>query len=179
METLTVPVTHVIVSSNKSFDQVAEAIESMAVADKIDLALVEQIILASKSWDDFQEKISSKMGSNTFMLFTEIDHGSLMSLAFEGVKAKLYVIGNPLIARQMLEQNLEVGLYVPLRLFVYENKQGMTQIAYDKPSSLMGQFQNEKISAVAQMLDRKLEELVTTAAGIVRLTEEHVISMGS
>ncbi|WP_460206121.1 DUF302 domain-containing protein [Scytonema sp. NUACC21] len=44
------------------------------------------------------------------------------------VKAKLYVIGNPLIAKQMLEQNLGVGLYVPLRLFVYEDQKGRTQI---------------------------------------------------
>ncbi len=166
METLTGSGTHVVVSSNNSFEQVAEAIESMAMADKIDLAIVEQIVLASKSWDDFREAFESKVGSNGFMTFTKIDHGSLMSLTFEGVKAKLYVIGNPLIAKQMLEQNLGVGLYVPLRLFVYEDKEGRTQIAYDKPSSLLGQFQNEKISAVAQMLDRKLEELTTTAAGL-------------
>lgn len=167
METLTMLGTHVIVSSNKSFEQVAEAVDSMAMAGKIDLAVIEQIVLVSKSWDDFREKIESKVGSigsSGFMTFTEIDHGSLMSLAFEGVKAKLYVIGNPLFAKQMLEQNLGVGLYVPLRLFVYEDKEGRTQIAYDKPSSLLGQFQNEKISAVAQMLDRKLEELATTAA---------------
>ena len=164
MKTITVPVTHVIVSSNKAFDQVAEAVDSMAMAGKIDLGVVEQIVLASKSWDDFQEMLESKVGSSGFMTFTEIDHGSLMSLAFEGVKAKLYVIGNPLIAKQMLEHNLGVGLYVPLRLFVYENQEGKTQIAYDKPSSLLGQFQNGKISAVAQMLDRKLEELATKAA---------------
>jgi hypothetical protein len=47
---------------------------------------------------------------------------------------------------------------------VYEDTEGKTQIVYDKPSSLLGQFQNEKISAVAQMLDHKLEELATTAA---------------
>jgi uncharacterized protein (DUF302 family) len=164
METLTGAATHVVVSSSKSFEQVVEAIESMAIADKIDLAIVEQIILASKSWDEFREAFESKVGSNGFMTFTKIDHGSLMSLAFEGVKAMLYIIGNPLIARQMLEQNLGVGLYVPLRLFVYEDKDGKTHIVYDKPSSLLGQFQNEKISAVAQMLDRKLEELATTAA---------------
>jgi uncharacterized protein (DUF302 family) len=164
METLSGAGTHVVVSSNKSFEQVVEAIESMAIADKIDLAIVEQIILASRSWDEFREAFEKKVGSNGFMTFTKIDHGSLMSLAFEGVKAKLYIIGNPLIARQMLEQNLEVGLYVPLRLFVYEDKEGRTHITYDKPSSLLEQFQNDKISAVAQMLDRKLEELATTAA---------------
>ncbi|GAB1544339.1 hypothetical protein NUACC21_70150 [Scytonema sp. NUACC21] len=166
MGTLTGSGTHVVVSSNKSFEQVAEAIESIAMAGKMDLEVVEQIVLASKSWDEFREAIASKIGSSGLMTFTKIDHGSLMSLASQGVKAKLYVIGNPLIAKQMLEQNLGVGLYVPLRLFVYEDQEGRTQITYDKPSSLLKEFQNEKISAVAQMLDRKLEELAIAAAGV-------------
>ncbi|MCC5611805.1 DUF302 domain-containing protein [Nostoc sp. CHAB 5834] len=161
METLTLSRTHIIVSSDKSFEQVVEAIESIAMTDKLDLAVVEQIVLASNSWDEFQEALQSKIGSSGLMTFTKIDHGSLMSLAFEGYKAKLYVIGNPLIAKQMLEQNLGVGLYVPLRMLVYENQQGKTQISYEKPSSLLGQFQNNKILAIALMLDRKLEELTT------------------
>ncbi|MEH2169611.1 MAG: DUF302 domain-containing protein [Nostoc sp.] len=161
METLTLSRTHIIVSSDKSFEQVVEAIESIAMTDKLDLAVVEQIVLASNSWDEFQEALQSKIGSSGLMTFTKIDHGSLMSLAFEGNKAKLYVIGNPLIAKQMLEQNLGVGLYVPLRMLVYENQQGKTQISYEKPSSLLGQFQNDKILAIALMLDRKLEELTT------------------
>ncbi|BAZ49782.1 hypothetical protein NIES4103_23940 [Nostoc sp. NIES-4103] len=164
METLTLSRMHVIVSSNKSFEQVIQALESIAMTDQVDLAVVEQLVLASNSWDEFQEALQSKIGSRGLMTFTKIDHGSLMSLAFQGTKAQLYLIGNPLIARQMLEQNLGVGLYVPLRMLVYQNQQGKTEISYDKPSSVLGQFQNEKILAVALMLDQKLEELTTALA---------------
>jgi hypothetical protein len=36
-------------------------------------------------------------------------------------------------------------------------------VEYDEPSSLFGQFQNDRISPTAAMLDKKLEALVTTA----------------
>lgn len=163
METLTASQMHVSVSTNKSFEEFTAAIEAIALKDQMDLAGVEELVLASQSWDEFQDKLESKIGSRGLMTFNVIDHGSLMSLAFAGTKAKMYVIGNPLIARQMLEQNLEVGLYVPLRMLVYEDREGRTQITYDRPSFLLGQFQNPKILAIAQMLDGKLEEIISRA----------------
>ena len=43
------------------------------------------------------------------------------------------------------------------------NVAGGTCLECDKPSSLFGQFQNDRISPTAAMLDKKLEALVTTA----------------
>lgn len=159
MEMMTELNPYVVVSADKPYEQVVAALESIAMTGKIDLAEVEKIVLASNSWDEFQATMETKVGNRNLMTFTEIGHGSLMSLAFEGTKAKLYVIGNPLIARQMLEENLAVGLYVPLRLLIYENPSGQTQITYDRPSALLSKFQNQKILTVARMLDQKLEEL--------------------
>lgn len=64
----------------------------------------------------------------------------------------------------MLRHDPGVALYVPLRLCVHEDRAGVTRISYDKPSSLMAQFESEPIAEVAEMLDRKLEELATRAA---------------
>ena len=99
------------------------------------------------------------------MIFSKFDQGALLALADKSTKAMLYILGNPLIAIQMLEHNPAVALYVPLRLAVYEDDQGSTFVVYDQPSSLLGQFQNEKITSVAHGLDEKLEELAMTAAG--------------
>ena len=40
---------------------------------------------------------------------------------------------------------------------------GKTCLEYDTPSTLFGQFGNPKITEVAAMLDRKLEQLVADA----------------
>ena len=49
-------------------------------------------------------------------------------------------------------------------VFVYADESGKTFVSYDRPSALLGQFQNEKIGMVAQMLDQKLDGLANMAA---------------
>jgi uncharacterized protein (DUF302 family) len=81
-------------------------------------------------------------------------------------KATLFVLGNPLIANRIFGHDLAAGLHVPLRLYVFSDTSGKTCIEYDKPSSLLNQFKNENVLAIAGMLDGKLEKLAAEAASI-------------
>jgi uncharacterized protein (DUF302 family) len=64
----------------------------------------------------------------------------------------------------MLEHVPEVGLYVPVRIYVHQDGQATTRIEYDRVPLIFERFGNEQVNEVARMLDRKLEELATTAA---------------
>ena len=48
-------------------------------------------------------------------------------------------------------------------VLIYEDESGKTCLEYDRPSSLFGQFGNDRIKPTAEMLDRKLEALVAKA----------------
>jgi uncharacterized protein (DUF302 family) len=74
-----------------------------------------------------------------------------------------YVVGNPLFALQMTQHDVRASLYAPLRVLLYEDEEGKTCVEYDRPSTLFGQFGNAKVTEVAAMLDRKLEQLVAEA----------------
>ena len=63
----------------------------------------------------------------------------------------------------MTQHDIRAGLYAPLRVLIYEDEKGKTCIEYDKPSTLFGEFGNAKVTEVATMLDRKLEQLVAEA----------------
>ena len=63
----------------------------------------------------------------------------------------------------MTRHNLAAGLYAPLRLLLYENDHGKACLEYDRPSSLLGQFNDQRIAAVAAALDQKMEKLVAQA----------------
>ena len=102
-------------------------------------------------------------GPSGFLLFGTTDHGALLRIVGQKRKAIQYVVGNPLFALQMTQHDIRAGLYAPLRVLLYEDDRGRTCLEYDKPSSLFGQFQNDRISPTAPMLDKKLEDLVTTA----------------
>src|SRR5262249_29885016 len=104
-------------------------------------------------------------GPSGFMVFATMDHGVLQALTGRPARAVQYVVGNPLFAVQMTRHNVAAGLYAPLRLLVYEDESGKAIVEYDQQSSLFGQFGDERITEVAEMLNRRMEALVAAAAG--------------
>lgn len=122
------------------------------------------VVTSNKSFDQVNEAVRSLVAKNGMMIMAQVDQGKMLSMTGLKLQATLYLIGNPTVGKQLFEQNHGVGLCVPLRLFVYSDESGKTQVSYDKPSTLLSQFQNDKVKMVAQMLDQKLEGLATMAA---------------
>ena len=48
-------------------------------------------------------------------------------------------------------------------MLIHEADDGKTNIEYDRPSSLFGQFGDERVSPMAAALDQKLEDLAAAA----------------
>lgn len=113
--------------------------------------------------DEARSRIEAMAGTSGFMLFGTIDHGALLSIFKKRTRAIQYVVGNPLFALQMTQHNVAAGLYAPLRVLIYEGDQARTVVEYDLPSSVFGQFNDERVTAVARMLDKKLADLVAEA----------------
>ena len=107
--------------------------------------------------------IEAMAGRSGLMLFETHDHGSLLRIVGLKRKAFQYVVGNPLIAIQMTRHVIGAGLYAPLRVLLYEDEEGNACMEYDRPSSIFGQFSDDRIALVAASLDQKLEDLAATA----------------
>ena len=100
------------------------------------------------------------------MRFFTLDHSAWMARVGLNARARVYTIGNPLIARTMLEHDIAAGLNVPVRLMIYEGPVSRTtRLTYDLPSSLMSGLKNKKVDAAAKKLDAKLIALAVDATG--------------
>ncbi len=119
---------------------------------------------SGKSFKDVSKSIEKLVAKSGMMVMAEVDQGKMLSMAGLKLNAKLFLIGNPNVGKQIFEQDRGAGLYVPLRIFVYEDKDGKTYVSYDRPSALMGQFDNKKVAMVGKMLDEKIEGLAAMAA---------------
>ena len=150
----------VYLETNKPFEEVAKALERQLGTFDPD---VRKAVAESGDTEAAKARIEAMAGPSGLMLFGTQDHGALLRLAGQKRKAIQYVVGNPLVALQMTQHDIRAGLYAPLRVLLYEDERGRTCLEYDKPSSLFGQFNDDRIAPVAAMLDRKLEDLVTTA----------------
>jgi uncharacterized protein (DUF302 family) len=121
-------------------------------------------VASDKPFDEVSQAVKTLVAKNGMMVMAELNQGKMLSMTGLDLKATLFVVGNPQVGKQLFEQDHAVGLYVPLRVFVYSDKSGKTFVSYDKPSSVLGQFDDQKISMVARMLDEKLGGLANMAA---------------
>jgi len=153
-------VDHVRLATDKPFEEVAQAFERQLGRFDPD---VRRAAAESGDTEAARARIEAMAGPSGLMLFGTQDHGALLRLAGQKRKAIQYVVGNPLVALQMTQHDIRAGLYAPLRVLLYEDERGRTCLEYDKPSSLFGQFNDDRIGPTAAMLDKKLEALVAAA----------------
>ncbi len=160
MNTTRISVDHVRLATEKPFDEVTRAFERQLGRFEPG---VYQALAAGGDAEGARTKIEAMAGPSGLMLFGTQDHGSLLRLGGQQRKAIQYVVGNPLFALQMTQHDIRASLYAPLRVLIYEDERGQTCVEYDRPSSLFGQFGNDRIAPTAVMLDRKLEALVSAS----------------
>jgi uncharacterized protein (DUF302 family) len=139
------------------FTPVARAADTTFTATRVSVP-------SSKSFEQVVDALKSLVAKNGMMVMAEVDQGKMLSMTGLSLKATLFLVGNPTVGKQVFEQEHGAGLYLPLRVFVFADANGKTFVEYDKPSSILGQYKNEKVSMVADMLDKKLQGLATMAA---------------
>ena len=155
-----ITVDHVRRTTDKPFEGVTTAFERQLGRFEPG---VYQALAAGGDAEGARAKIEAMAGPSGFMLFATHNHGALLRLAGQHREAIQYVVGNPLFALRMTQHDIRASLYAPLRVLIYEDEQGKTCVEYDRPSSLFGQFGNDRIAPTAAMLNRKLDALVATA----------------
>jgi uncharacterized protein (DUF302 family) len=154
---------HCVHVSARTYDEVTASIEEQV--GRIEGAAFAELVAAARDAEDFESRVRAVEGPSGFMTFFAADHGAWLGRIGIAARAKLYVLGNPLIARTMLRHDLSVGLDVPVRLIVYEEAGGC-RLAYDLPSSLMAYTANAPLLEAARELDAKLIALARTVTGV-------------
>jgi uncharacterized protein (DUF302 family) len=152
-----VQVEHVKIESTKSFMQVKAALESSV--PQLDTGIFG--LLQRGESDRARRELER---GPELSVFNSRDHGGLLQITGQLRKAVQYDIGNPLTASRMTRHQLPAALYAPLRVVLYENEAGRATFEYDRPSSLFGQFGDERVTAIARELDASLERVLVKAA---------------
>ncbi|MBS0232074.1 MAG: DUF302 domain-containing protein [Proteobacteria bacterium] len=158
VSTKSIPFEHVRIICRRTFSEVRAALDA-------NLPKLNEHIKVLLSNGD-QERIKEiEAHGPTLYMFLSRDHGELLEIAGRKRNAVQYEIGNPITASKMTRHNLGAALYAPLRVVLFETEAGDVVFEYDKPSTLFGQFENNKISEVARSLNRELEAELLKAAG--------------
>jgi len=141
---------HVAIEATKPFEAVKAALENL-------VPWLDPIISEALRQGDIARAKEALQRGPELAIFSARNHGGLLRIAGLARKAVQYEIGNPLTATRMTRHRMAAALYAPLRVLLYENETGRAVFEYDRPSSLFGQFGDERVTAVARELDASLE----------------------
>jgi len=99
------------------------------------------------------------------MLFMQFDHGAILrkETGRDTPRMIRFIIGNPLIMKEMAKHVPEAGSYAPVTVLADERADGV-HLSYDRMASLLAPYMNPDALEVARNLDKKVEDLLRQAA---------------
>jgi uncharacterized protein (DUF302 family) len=121
-------------------------------------------IPSSKSFDQTVEAFKMAVNKGGMMVMSTVDQRNMLKMTGLEMKGTLFLVGNPNVGKQVFEKDPAAGLYLPLRVYIYQGSDNKTYLSYDKPSVVLKSFNNASIDQTAAMLDQKLDMLTHMVA---------------
>ena len=119
----------------------------------------------ARSFAELKNAAEIGLSKTGLMLFMQLDHGAVVrkETGRETPKMIRFLIGNPLIMKEMAKHVPDAGSYAPVTVLVDERADGV-HLSYDRMESLLAPYGNHDALQVAQNLDKKIEDLLLQAA---------------
>jgi uncharacterized protein (DUF302 family) len=121
-----------------------------------------ELVVSRAPWSAVQAAVNERVGPTGFVAMARIDQGALLSLSGDALDGTLYLVGNPILARDVTTGDPAAVLYAPFRVAIYRDSSG-AHISYDLPSSVLGSLDSARINEIAIELDRKIQLTVDAA----------------
>ena len=149
--------------ASKRFDDVVATIK--AGIGHPDMAEFWSSTQKASSAAELESTIQKAVGKTGLMLFLAFDHGAIISKTTGRETSRIirFVIGNPLIMKEMAKHVPDAGSYAPVTVLVDERADGI-HLSYDRMASLLAPYENSNALEVARTLDTKVEDLLRRAA---------------
>jgi len=150
-------------TSSMRFDDVVTALN--AAIGHPDIAEFWKSTQRAHSFAELESTIEKAVGNAGLMLFAEFDHGAIVrkETGRDTPRIIRFVIGNPLIMKEMAKHVPDAGSYAPVTVLVDERTDGV-HLSYDRLASLLAPYENPDALEVARNLDMKVEDLLRQAA---------------
>lgn len=155
----TAAVERVDISTGLTYDVLVRAFEREL--GHWDPAAGNLLVERQASWSDVERDVERMAGPHGLMIFFRVNQGAVTSLSGKVKRCSLYLVGNPVIANQILSIDLRASFYVPFRVCLYgAGDPGGAVISYDRPSSFLGQLGRPELKEIGALLDQKIDGVV-------------------
>ena len=99
-------------------------------------------------------------------VFARVDHaGGAETVGLKLAPEQLLIFGNPKLGTPAMQDDAMAGLYLPLKVLVYEDDAGQTWLAYEAPAEMLGDLSVPEDAAYLKKMTGALAKLTGKAAG--------------
>lgn len=99
-------------------------------------------------------------------LFARVNHGAgAASVDLALGDAELLIFGNPKLGTPAMQADPLAGLYLPLRVLVYEDAAGQVWLSYEDPEAMLGDLALPEGASYVKAMAGALGKLTAAAAG--------------
>lgn len=150
-------------TSSKPFDTVVAALKS--AVGQPDMAEFFKASRAATSFPDLERVVQGGLGRTGFMLFAEFDLGAVLrrKSGSRTPNSMRFLVGNPLIMKEMVKHVPDAGSYAPVTVLVDERPDGV-HLSYNRMESYLLPYGSVEALAVARNLDAKITALLRECA---------------
>jgi uncharacterized protein (DUF302 family) len=152
-------------TSSKPFDAVVAMLRS--AIGQPDMIEFFKATRATNDFRDLERVVQKGLGRTGLMLFAEYDLGDILrrETGSDTPQIMRFVVGNPLIMKEMVKHVPDAGSYAPVTILIDERPDGV-HLTYDKMESYLLRYANVEALAVARDLDAKVTTLLRECAGL-------------
>jgi len=125
-----------------------------------DIIVKESCLSVSETANNIKNIVSSK-GLSVFAIINHSGNAKMVNMKLN--ESKMVIFGNPKLGTALMQQDMRVGLDLPLRVLVYRDTDGKVKMAYRDGSWLANKHilhAPEKVVKVNKGMDK-----ITTKAG--------------
>lgn len=121
--------------------------------------------VSNSGFADTVKKVETAIKERGAMIVATIDHQNMLRMVGASIRgSKTIEFGKPDMMKMLLPDNPEIGVEMPLKIYVYERADGKTVLSYRKLSSAFASYGKEPLANAGQMMDMMLAEIVAEAA---------------
>jgi uncharacterized protein (DUF302 family) len=158
-------VAHINLNTGLDYHQLIQAFERSV--GHWDPTLGASLWKEAASWPKVEATVAKAGEPFGLMVMAKIDQGRLTSLSGKVKHCSLYLVGNPVIANQIIEIDLRGSFYVPFRVAIHSDDDANDGIiSYDLPSSFLAALGRPELAAIGKALDEKMDKVISNLAVI-------------
>ncbi len=119
--------------------------------------------VSAQNFQTTVKQLETALQSRAFMIVARADHQNMLRMVGASTKGALAIeFGKPDMMKMHLPAHPEIGLEMPMRIYVWERGDGKTVVSYRRPSAVFAAY-GPDLKMMGDMMDGIFDQVAADA----------------